>query len=38
MKSIEELFDLIDDDKSDTISLSELKQAIIRFDLNLTDR
>jgi Ca2+-binding EF-hand superfamily protein len=38
MKSIEELFDLIDDDESDTISLSELKQAIIRFDLNLTDR
>jgi Ca2+-binding EF-hand superfamily protein len=36
--SIDELFDLIDDDKSDTISLAELKQAIIRFDLNLTDR
>jgi Ca2+-binding EF-hand superfamily protein len=38
MMSIDELFDLIDDDKSDTISLAELKQAIIRFDLNLTDR
>ena len=38
MMSIDELFDLIDDDKSDTISLAELKQAIIRCDLNLTDR
>lgn len=36
--SIEKLFDLIDDDKSDTISLADLKQAIIRFDLNLTDK
>ena len=36
--TIDECFELIDDDKTKTISLSELKMAIIRFDLNLTDR
>lgn len=35
--TVEACFDLIDDDGSQTISLSELKQALIRFDLRLTD-
>ena len=36
--TIQHCFDLIDDDGSQTISLSELKQALIRFDLRLTDK
>jgi hypothetical protein len=36
--TIEACFDLLDDDKSQTISLGELKQALRRFDLRLTDK
>jgi hypothetical protein len=36
--TIHDCFALIDDDGSQTISLSELKQALIRFDLRLTDK
>jgi len=36
--TIEACFDLIDDDGSQTVSMDELKQAIIRFDLRLNDK
>ena len=36
--TIQKCFDLIDDDGSQTISLSELKQALVRFDLRLNDK
>jgi Ca2+-binding EF-hand superfamily protein len=36
--SIQHCFDLIDDDGSGTISLEELKRALVRFDLRLTDK
>ena len=35
--TIESCFDLIDSDNSQTISLTELKQALIRFELPLND-
>lgn len=37
-KSIMECFDLIDTDNSQTISFDELKQAINRFGLGLSDK
>ena len=36
--TIESCFDLIDSDNSQTISLTELKQALIRFELPLNDK
>jgi len=36
--TIQACFALIDDDGSQTISLTELKQALVRFDLRLTDK
>mmetsp|Transcript_42491 Transcript_42491/g.65171 ORF Transcript_42491/g.65171 Transcript_42491/m.65171 type:complete len:116 (-) Transcript_42491:6082-6429(-) len=36
--TIEACFDMIDDDRSQTISMDELKQALIRFDLRLTGK
>jgi len=35
--TIEQCFDLIDDDRSQTISLAQLKEALIRFDLRLSE-
>ena len=35
--TVEACFDLIDDKKSQTISYSDLKQALARFDLRLSD-
>lgn len=37
-KTVEECFDILDDSGTGTISISELKQALIRFDLRLTER
>lgn len=36
--SIHKCFNLIDEDNSQTISLDELKQAIIRFQINISDK
>lgn len=36
--TIEQCFNLIDDDMSATINATELKQALIRFNLGLNDR
>jgi len=36
--TIADCFDLIDNDKSETISLSELKLALVRFGLGLSDK